>query len=118
MEVKKIPYYLSIVIGFVIVGLFLYFDAFRLFTSVFEGILVKKPWTGTYYENIDSRLARNERFKTLEDCQSWAKDEAKHDLKEDGDWGYTCGLNCKYVGRTAGSISDNYECEQIDSSMD
>ena len=66
----------------------------------------KKPWMGKYNSSM-------EKFKTLEDCRAWAKSEAGSDGKKEGEYTFECGKNCKYTGREAGKITDNYNCEEL-----
>ena len=69
-------------------------------------VFSKKPWMGKYNTST-------EKFKTLEDCRAWAKGEADSLGKKEGEWNFECGKNCKYTGREAGNITDNYTCDEI-----
>ncbi|MBI2356740.1 hypothetical protein HYV12_01680 [Candidatus Dojkabacteria bacterium] len=80
----------------------------------------KYPWSGSFFNRTYSEAnqltdSKRNKFKTVNECQTWAKEKAEwYDLKE-GEWDYECGKNCEYKdqGITGGKRIETFECEEI-----
>ena len=103
---------ISIIFGiFIVIGYIM--SEWTSISGGLNNILGNNPWTGTFYKSVNSSFSVSEKFKTSEECIQWADNEAKKSGSKEGEWSYTCGLNCNYKGRTPGSTVDNYECETV-----
>lgn len=77
----------------------------------------KFPWRGSFSTISDERTTTvaSDEFATLDECRSWATDEAESRKLAAGKWTFECGNDCTWKDDTivGGKRIKTYACNEV-----